>query len=206
MIKYNELASKEAVTRTIKALELNGMKGEFVETKEEALKIIKDLIPEKATVHNGSSVTLQEIGLVDYLKSDDHRWENIHSKVLAEKDPDTQAKLRKESVFSDYYLGSAHAVSETGEIVIASNTGSQLPHLVFTSQNVILVVGTQKITSSLDEAIKRLNEYVVPIEDVRIMELYKSHTMVAKTLIMHKENPVMGRKVLVIFVNEKLGY
>ncbi len=206
MSKYNELASDEAVINTINALEGNGMHGEVVDTKEKALERIKELIPTGASVHNGSSVTLQEIGFVDYLKTENHGWNNLHSKILAEKDPDTQTKLRKESVFSDYYLGSAHAVSETGEIVIASNTGSQLPHLVFTSQNIILVVGTQKITSDLSEAIKRLKEYVVPIEDVRIMELYKSHTVLAKTLIMHKENPVMGRNVLVIFVKEKLGY
>ena len=91
-------------------------------------------------------------------------------------------------------------------MVIASNTGSQLPHLVFTSPNIILVVGTQKITPTLESAIRRLEEYVVPLEDKRAMGAYNSHTMNTKTLILHKENPMMGRSVKILLVKEQLGF
>jgi len=170
------------------------------------LERIKALIPQGASIHNGGSTTLQEIGYIDYLKSETHGWNNLHANILAEADPEKQSKLRRESAFSDYYLGSVHALSETGEMVIASNTGSQLPHLVFTSPNIILVVGTQKITPTLVEAIRRLEEYVIPLEDKRAMSAYKSHTMNTKTLILHKENPMMGRKVKIILVKERLGF
>jgi hypothetical protein len=91
-------------------------------------------------------------------------------------------------------------------MIIVSNTGSQLPHLVFTSPNIILVVGNQKIVSTLSEAFARVNEVVVPKEDVRARKVYGMGTMYAKTLILHKENPMMGRKVHVIIVNESLGF
>jgi len=203
---FNTRASQESIEKTVQALEANGFQPEVAENRVEALERIKALIPKDASIHNGASTTLQEIGYIDYLKSDTHGWNNLHATILAETDTEKQNKLRRESAFSEYYLGSVHALSETGEMVIASNSGSQMPHLVFTSPNIILVVGTQKITPTLADAIQRLEEYVIPLEDKRAMEAYKSHTMNAKTLILHKENPMWGRKVHVILVKEPLGF
>ncbi len=206
MTTFNALASQESINKTLQALIANGFQSEVAENRTEALERIKALIPKDASVHNGSSTTLQEIGYIDYLKSGTHGWNNLHANILAESDPKKQAVLRRESAFSDYYLGSVHALSETGEMVIASNSGSQLPHLVFTSPNIILVVGTQKITPTLESAIRRLEEYVMPLEDKRAMNAYKAHTMNTKTLILHKENPMLGRNVKIILVKEQLGF
>lgn len=203
---FNTLASQESINKTVQALEANGFQAEVVKNRADVLERIKVLIPKGTSVHNGASTTLQEIGYIDYLKSDTHGWNNLHANILAEVDLEKQNKLRRESAFSDYYLGSVHALSETGEMVIASNTGSQMPHLVFTSPNIILVVGTQKITQTLESAIRRLEEYVVSLEDKRAMSAYNSHTMNSKTLILHKENPMMGRNVRIILVKEQLGF
>jgi hypothetical protein len=203
---FNTLASQESIDATVAALNANGFQSEVVENGAEALERIKALIPKGASIHNGASTTLQEIGYIDHLKSGTHEWNNLHATILAETDPEKQAVLRRESAFSDYYLGSVHALSETGEMVIASNSGSQLPHLVFTSPNIILVVSTHKITSTLGKAFDRLENYVVPLEDKRAMDAYGSHTMNAKTLILHKENPMWGRNVKVILVKEPLGF
>lgn len=203
---YNQLASKETIDQTIASLKQNGFEPEFISTKEEALSFIKNNIPHGASVMNGASATLQEIGYIDYLKSGQHGWNNLHAAILAETDPVKQAELRKNSVLSDFYLGSVHALSATGEMVIASNTGNQLPHLAFTSQNLILVVSTQKITPNLEQAFKRLEEYVVPLEDARAMEAYGNHTQESKTLILHKENLNSKRKFHILLVNEKLGF
>ena len=83
------------------------------------------------------------------LKAGSHGWNNLHAGVLAEKDPEKQKALRRQALLSDYYLGSVHGLSETGEMLIASNSGSQLPHITFSSPNVIFVVGTQKIVPTL---------------------------------------------------------
>lgn len=203
---YDQLASSESANKTLESLKQNGFLPVLISNKEEALKFIKENIPQGASVMNGASATLQQIGFIDYLKAGQHGWNNLHEAILAETDPDKQSQLRKESVSSDYYLGSVHALSETGEMIIASNTGSQLPHLVFTSPNLILVVSTQKITPNLTEAFNRLEQHVVPLEDARALEAYKSHTQESKTLIMRKENLHMGRKVHVLLVNEKLGF
>lgn len=205
MEKYT-LATPETITKTVEALTANNFMPLVVNTKEEALAKIKELIPEGVSVMNGASRTLEEVGFMDYFKSDTHKWNNLHKAILAETDPAKQGLLRRQSVASDFYLGSAHAVTETGELMFASASGSQLPHLAFTSPNIILVVGAQKIVPTLEDASRRIDEVIMPLEDVRMKEVYGYGTLRTKTLILHKEHPAMGRKVHVIFVNEKLGF
>ena len=203
---FDALVAKEVVEATKKVLAERGFLPESVETGTNALARIKELIPARASVMNGSSRTLEEIGFVDYLTRGTHGWNNLHEAILVEKDPMKQKELRGRSVFSDYYFGSAHAVTEEGEIVIASNTGSQMPHLVFTSPNIVLVVSTKKIVPTLSDAFERLEKYIIPLEDESIQKKYGIHTMRSKTLILHRENPMMGRKVHIIFLNEKVGF
>ncbi len=206
MTNFDVVASQKTIDTTTASLKANNFEPIVVQSKEEALAKIQELIPQGATVMNGGSETLREIGFNDLLKSAKHPWKNLHEIILAETDKTKQAALRRQSVLSDYYLGSAHAVTETGEIVVASNSGSQLPHLAFTSPNIILVVGAQKITPTLSDAFTRIDKYVVPLEDVRAKKAYGYGTLHAKTLILHKENPAMGRKVFVIIVREHLGF
>lgn len=204
---YEKLADEGSVQKAASALqELSVADVSVVKTKAEALEKIKSLIPKGASVMNGSSRTLDEIGFIEYLKSGSHGWNNLHAAVLAEQDPEKQAQLRKQSVISDYYLGSVHAVAETGEMVIASNSGSQLPHLVFTSPNIILVVSTKKIVPTLAEAIERVEKYVYPLEDKRAKDIGWGGSQISKLLIWKKENQKMGRKIHIIFVEEKLGF
>ncbi len=203
---YDTLASKDTVTKTIAALEGHNFRAEVVATKEEALARVKELIPAGASVMNGSSRTLEEIGFVEYLKAGEHGWNNLHAGILKEQDPAEQAKLRRESTVSDFYLGSAHAVTEEGELFFASNSGSQLPHLAFSSPNVILVVGTHKIVPTLKDVEGRMHDRIIPLEDENMRQKYGTGTSWNKSLILHNENPHMGRTVRVIFVEEVLGF
>ncbi len=203
---YTKLASPESVERASRALVANRFTSVVLQSGAEALEYIKTHIPKAASVMNGSSTTLEEIGFVEYLKSGMHGWKNLHADVLTEQNKEKQADLRRHSVISDYYLGSVHALSEAGELVIASNTGSQLPHLAYTSPNIILVVGTQKITPNLVAAIERLEKHVIPLENEHMKKLYGQGTQYNKTLILRGESTMMGRSVTVLFVNEKLGF
>lgn len=203
---YQTIATDEVISKTAQNLKERGVDTIVVENKEEALETIKKQIPSGASIMNGASITLEQIGFVDYLKSGTHPWSNLHERVLAEKDPAKQAQLRRETTVSDYYLGSIHGLATTGEFIVASNTGSQLPGIVFNSSNVIFVAGAQKIVPTLADALNRLNEYIVPLEDKHMQELYGVNTSVSKILIFNRENPMMGRKVSIILVKEKLGF
>jgi hypothetical protein len=203
---YTTLASPESQQRAAEGLKNRRFEPIMVESGAKALELIKTLIPKGASVMNGSSVTLEQIGYIDYLKSGQHGWNNLKEKILAEQDPAKRGELRKQSVISDYYLGSVSALSETGEMVFGSNTGSQMPHLVFTSPNLILVVGAQKITPTLEVALARLRNHVAHLEDEHMKQLYGQGTTHNKTVILHGESVMMKRSVKVLLVNEKLGF
>lgn len=205
-MSYETLATQEQITKTIAALAERNVHAEVVASGAEAFEKIKTMIPEGASVMNGASVTLETIGFVNYLQEGNHGWNNLHETIIKEQDKEKQGALRKQAVLSDYYLGSVHALSENGQFLIASNTGSQLPHIVFTSQNLIFVVGAQKIVANLDEAFKRLEEYVVPKEEIHMQEKYGAHTYPSKVVLFNREKPDSGRTVKMLIVNEKLGF
>ena len=205
-MNYDTLATKSIVEKTATALNKNGIEAIVVEKGSDALEKIKELIPKGASVMNGASKTLEQIGFIEYFKSGQHGWDNLHQAIVAEEDRPKQMLLRKQAVLSDYYLGSVHGLTETGEFIIASNTGSQLPHIVFTSSNLIFVVSTKKIVPTLADAMKRLEDYVLPLEDKNIMNKFNIHTMLSKIVIFKRENPMMGRKVRMILVNEDIGF
>jgi L-lactate utilization protein LutC len=204
--KYEQLAKPETVQKVTDALKERSVEVMVVNTKEDALAKIKKLIPAKASVQTGTSVTLEQIGFLEYLKSDQHPWDNFKKKVVQEKDPAKQAVLRRQSNLADYFLGSVHAVTEIGQLLIASNTGSQLPSYAFSAPNVIWVVGTHKIVPTLDDAFTRLHEYVYPLENQHMQDLYKVNTALGKILIFERESPFNNRTLRMIFVNEKLGF
>lgn len=205
-MNYDTMPSTDIIDKTAEALRERGIEVFIATDRVEALAKIKELVPKGASVNNGSSRTLEEIGLVDYLKSDVHGWNNLHAAVVAEKDPVKQAELRNASFFADYYFGSVHALAQTGELIIASASGSQMPPIAFTSRNLIFVVGAQKIMPTYDDTMKRLREYVVQLEDKRMKEAGMGGTVLSKIITFEREPAFMGRKVRVILVKEKLGF
>ncbi len=203
---YTEVSSDEIINKTVQALSGHNFLPLVVETKEQALDQIKSLIPQGASVMNGASKTLEQIGYVEYLKAGQHGWNNLHELILAEPDQEKQGLLRRQSTVSDFYLGSVHALTQTGSFLVASNTGSQLPHIVFNSPNLILVVGAQKIVPTVEEGFKRLKEHVVPLEDQRMKDAYGFGTTWSKTLIYNEEKRGSTRKINILIVKEPLGF
>jgi hypothetical protein len=204
---YDILLAPERVQRTLEAVNARGIHAEFAETKEEALKRIQEIIPPGAVVMTGGSVTLQQIGFEAILISGSHPWRNFKADLLAEKDPVKQSAMRRQGTLSEFYLGSVNALAETGELVFASGTGSQLPAFAYTSRNVIWVAGTQKITPTLDDAIRRVREYVLPLEDQRQKNIgNQAGSRINKLLIIEGEPAYMRRNLTLLLVNEVLGF
>lgn len=192
--------------KTIKALKAKGYEVIHFKTGAEALEKIKQIIPEGKSVMNGSSVTLEQIGYFDYLASGKHKWKDLKAEITAENDKEKRVQKRREAVLSDYYLGSVHALVETGEFIVASNTASQLPLVIYTSPNPIFVVSTKKIVPTLDAGMKRLIEHVYPLEDKQSKEKYGVGTNLNKIVIFKGEVASNGRNIRFILVDEDLGF
>ncbi|MGA2379759.1 MAG: lactate utilization protein [Spirochaetia bacterium] len=204
---FDTPATTDRIEATMVALKARGITAELLQTREEALARLQTLIPAGASLSTGASLSLKEIGFEELLVSGSHPWRNLKSEYLAEKDPARQTLLRRQSTLADYFLGSVHAVSQTGELVIASMTGSQLSPYAYAASNLIWVVGAQKITASLEEAVRRVREYVLPHEDKRMREFSGGRTgsMIGKLLIFEREAPFLNRKVSLLFVRQRTG-
>jgi L-lactate utilization protein LutC len=205
---YNLLPNPQQIQTAMEAVKARGITVELMENKAAALGRLLAIIPPGSDVMTAGSTTLTQIGLDDLLISGRHPWRNLKGALLAEKDPMQQAVLRKQSSLADYFLGSVHAIAETGEIVVASATGSQLASYAFSSAHILWVVGAQKITPTLEDALRRVREYVLPLEDRRMRSVTNNQrgSMIGKLLLFEKEAPYLKRTVTLLLVNEILGF
>ena len=200
---WEALPDSQTIGRTVEALAANGFRVDVVPDGKAALEKVRSLIPEGARVMTGSSTTLDQIAFTSLLASGAHTWVNLKGKILAEKDPQKQMEMRREATFADYFLGSVHAVTEAGKMVVGSAIGSQLAANANGRKNLIEVVGAQKIAADLDGALRRLREHTVPLEDRRMKSLGAKGTVLSKIFIYEKEP---WRSVHVILVKELLGF
>lgn len=204
---YDTLPTPERLQRTVESVNARGIHAELVESKEAALERVKTLIPPGCVVMTGSSVTLQQIGFEDILISGNHPWRNFKADLLAETDPVKQSAMRREGTLAEFFLGSVNALAETGELVFASGSGSQLPAYAYTSHNVIWVVGAQKIAPTLEDALRRVREYVLPLEDQRQKSLgNQAGSRINRILIIEGEPAYLRRNLTLILVNQVLGF
>lgn len=197
------MPSPEIIDETIEALTQHGIRAEMVADGSKALSRLVELIPAGAEVMTGGSRTLDEIGFTGLLKSGAHSWKNMKAAVLAGTSPAKQMELRLRSTLSEYFLGSVHAVTHSGEVLTASASGSQLSAYAYGAKNVIWVVGTQKIVPTLEDALKRIRGYALPLEDQRMKSLGNPGSYIGKILIFERET---RRNIRLIFVNEQLGF
>jgi hypothetical protein len=201
--EFNQTASDEQIERTAQALETRNIKTFITETGEEARHLFFELIPEGAEVFLGASVTLETLGIQDVIDNSG-RFNALRPKIFA-MDRATQGReIRKLGGAPDYAAGSVHAVKEDGQVLIASNTGSQLGPYAYGAGKVIWVVGAQKLVKNLEEGMRRIEEYCVPREEVHMQQLYNAHTSLNKILIVNKE--IRPDRITMIIVKEELGY
>lgn len=200
--EFAKLASDAQIQNAIKTLESNGIKVLVAETGEEARKLVLDLVPQGAEVYANLSKTLETLGLSDEFDKSG-RYNAVRPRVLA-LDRKTQAdEIRKLRTIPDYIVGSVHAITEAGEVIIASGTGSQISSYAYGAGKVIWVVGTQKIVSDLSEGFRRVNEYSKPLEDARMQEAFGINSSLNKTLIITRDMP---RRITLVLVKENLGF
>ncbi len=201
--RFGTLADDARIRRAAAALEANGIKVLRAGDAAEAKRIVLGLIPAGSQVHHGASQSLEKSGIADELEQSG-RYEPLRPRIWS-MDRKTQADdIRRLTSAPDVMLGSVHAVTETGSLIAASASGSQLGPYVAGAGRVILVVGTQKIVSDLKEGLGRIDEYVFPLEDARAQAAYGVHSGVNKVLIINRE--LTPGRITVVFVDQVLGF
>jgi hypothetical protein len=201
--RFGTLAPDTRVRRATAALEANGIGVLRAANAAEAKEIVLGLIAEGSEVHHGASLSLDVAGITDEIDKSG-RYESLRPRIFS-MDRQTRAdEIRRLSSAPDVMLGSVHAVTETGSLLAASMGGSQLGPYVSGAGRVILVVGTQKVVSDVEEGLRRIEEYAFPLEDARAQAAYGIHSAVNKVLIINRE--IVPDRITVVFVDEVLGF
>jgi len=175
----------------------------IVEDAAAAKAAVLERLPEGSEVHSAKSKTLEEIGVLQELMESD-RYDYLRKQYF-KMDRNTQAReMRKLIAAPDIMLGSAQAVTEAGQLVVASASGSQMGPYSAASGKLILVVGSQKIVPDLEAALRRIRDYVTPYEDARLRAQMGVGTKLARVLIL--EQDFMPGHTTVILVKQPVGY
>jgi hypothetical protein len=200
---FSTPADAADIDRAVEALEQHGITVVRVADAAAARRVVLDLIPDGAVVHRGASQTLDVTGIGTELEHAT-RFTTVGSRTRA-LDRRTQGDdIRRLSAAPDVMLGSVAALTETGSLVAASMSGSQLGPYVSGAGRVVLVVGSQKVVADLEEALRRIEEHVLPLEDARARAAYGVSTSLNKLLVINRE--VVPGRITVVLVAEALGY
>jgi len=200
--RFTTLPDDQALAATVTALEEHGFGVEVVDDLDTARQAVLARIPHGASVMTNTSVTLAETGIADAI-NDGGPYESARSKMFA-LDFATQAQEMKAiGGQPDYALGSVHAVTRDGTLVIASASGSQLASYAWGAANVIFVVGAQKLVPTLQAARERIYQHSLILEDARAIAAYGQHSQVGKILEVHAELP--GR-IHIVLIRRPVGF
>ncbi len=200
---FTEPATAPRLERAAAALRANTFSVEILDDAAAARSRIKDLIPEGASVFTGASETLRLSGIEEDINASG-RYDAIRTRGQSMDRATQLAEIWRLMSSPDVIVGSVHAVTETGSLVIASASGSQLPGYAGGSLRAIWVVGAQKVVPDLSTALRRVEEHCLPLETDRAMQMYGGPSAVNRLLVLNAElEPGRGT---VLLLREAIGF
>jgi acyl-CoA hydrolase len=200
--RFDAMPDDETISATVVALEEHGFSVEVVGDAAAARDAVLKRIPQGSSVMTNTSVTLDESGITEAINEGGH-YESARKAMLA-LDFATEARQMKAIAGQpDYALGSVHAITKDGTVVIASASGSQFGSYVWGAANVIFVAGAQKIVPTLADARDRVYQHSLKLEDARAQAAYGQHSSVGKILEIHQDQP--GR-IHVVLIRQRIGF
>ncbi len=185
------------------ALERNGIRPLLAATGADARGLVGSLLTDGAEVYNNTSQTLEAIGVADDIERSG-RYQPLRLRLYRMDREMQRREMRILAASPDYVVGSVHALTEGGSLLIASASGSQLGPLVSGAGRVILVIGAQKIVGDLATGMRRIYEYCYPLEDARARQAYGVPSGVNNILVINKV--MTSGRVTAIIVKERLGF
>jgi hypothetical protein len=201
--RFSTLPDEETIAAAVTALEEHGFSVEVVDDLDAARRAVLARIPHGSSVMTNTSVTLQETGITDAINNPDGPYESARNKMFA-LDFATQAQQMKAiGGQPDYALGSVHAITQDGALVIASASGSQLASYAWGAANVIFVAGLQKLVANAEVARERVYAHSLQLEDARAQAAYGQHSYVGKILEIHQELP---DRVHLVLIRKVVGF
>jgi len=195
---------------TISNLEKHGFEVIQVPNKTEALKIAKSFIKDGQKVGLGGSVSVSEIGLLDYILN--HKNLNVSNQYEPGISMEENTKRRREGMMSDIFVSSSNAITKNGELVNADGSGNRVAAQIFGPKKVLLIVGINKIVDDVKAGFARITNIAAPKNIERINNTAIKYGKEPKHNMSNIGNKfayidadVPGRTTIIL-VNENLGY
>ena len=199
---FADPAPAQRLERAAAALTAHGFTVEILDAAAARTRI-KDLIPEGASVFTGASETLRLSG-IDADINTSGRYQAVKPRALAMDRVTAADDIRRLIASPDVAVGSVAAITETGSLVVASASGSQLPGYAGAAARVIWVVGAQKVVPDLPAALRRVEDHCLPLENDRAMKVYGRPSALNRVLILNAE-PEPGRGT-VLLLRQAIGF
>lgn len=204
---------EQRIERTIKALNDNNMNGYLVNTKEELINKIEELVSKNSVVACGGSMSLFETGVIDHLRSGRYKFLDRYKQGLTLEEIN---EIFRNSFFADAYFASSNAITEDGKLYNVDGNGNRVAAMLFGPSRVILVVGENKIVKDIDEAIKRNRTISAPANAKRVnkstpctrvgycMDCKNKDKVCREYTVIESQNN--KDRIHVIFLKEQIGY
>ena len=202
-MRFGDPANAPRLERAAAALTAHGFTVEILDDAAAARIRVKDLIPEGASVFTGASETLRLSGIEEDINASG-RYQATKPQTLAMDRVTDADDIRRLRAIPDFVVGSVHAVTETGSLVAASGTGSQIPAYAGGAARAIWIAGGQKVVPDLPAALRRVEDHCLPLESARTQVAYGSPSAINRLLILNAEL-VPGRGT-VLLLREAIGF
>jgi YkgG family uncharacterized protein len=198
---FAAVAADEALSRAAKGLRERGLSAHVVDTVADARALVRELLPRDKAIFTSASETLRHSGLLADI-DDGEEFISVRAR-LADVDPNDIRRQITMGATPDVVIGSVHAVTEDGIMVVASATGSQFGPYAAGAEKAFWVVGGQKIVPDLDTAFRRIRTYTYPREHDRLRHR-GFESFIGRLLVLEREyDPTRGTVVL---VREEIGF
>lgn len=206
---------------TIKNLENNNIEAICVQSRDEVVPLVEKLVEEGSTVAVGGSVTLEETGVLEHLRSGRYNFLDRYEEGL---DGEQIKDIYRKSFGADAYFCSSNAITEEGELFNVDGNANRIGAIAFGPKNVIIIAGVNKIVKNIDEAVKRVKTVAAPKNCVRLNRRTfcaqkgfcanmeggigkgcDSPDRICRHYLVSAKQAIFGR-IKVIIVAEELGY
>ncbi|WP_141579494.1 LUD domain-containing protein [Actinomadura sp. WMMA1423] len=201
--RFADPVPAQRLDRAAAALTARGFTVEVLDGAAAARTRLKALIPDGASVFTASSETLRRSGIDEDINGSG-RYDAVKPRALAMDRAAEADDIRRLVAVPDVIVGSVHAVTETGSLVVASGSGTQLPGYAGGAGRAIWIVGAQKVVPDLDTALRRVEEHCLPLESARTQEAYGWPSQVNRLLVLNAEHQP-GRGT-VLLLREPIGF
>lgn len=201
-LEFERPADRERLLRVVAALEGRGVQALVANDAAHARQLVLERVPGGAEVHVALSETMRVLGVTAEIETSG-RYDAVRPRLAKMDRATRKSEMRKLASAPDYILGSVHAVTDDGRLLVASGTGSQLGPYAHSAGRVILAVGHQKVVRDLDEGLRRIREYCFPREFERMKQAGRGGTVIGKILIVEAE---FAKRITVVLVPETLGF